>query len=165
MTSAKPAVVIDTNVAVVSNGEAGQAGLVCIRTCISKLVEVRENHRVLLDDKGLILTEYRRNLHLSGQPGAGDAFFKWLFENQANVENCLKVPVATHCERGFRDFPDEPALSGFDADDRKFVAIALASGLSAQVFNASDTDWWDFRYELERCGVTVVFLCPELMGP
>lgn len=151
MTAVKPAVVIDTNVAVVSNGGAVQAGLQCQRTCISKLAEVRENHYVLLDDSGLILAEYRRNLRSSGQPGAGDAFFKWLFENQANEEHCLKISVATHCERGFREFPDEPALKGFDFDDRKFVAVALGSGLSADVINASDRDWWEFRYHLAGC--------------
>ena len=165
MTIAKPAVVIDTNVAVVSNGGAVQASLLCQRTCISKLAEVREDHCVLLDNNGLILAEYRRNLRSSGQPGAGDAFFKWLFENQANEEHCLKISVATHCERGYRDFPVEPALKGFDFDDRKFVAVALGSGLSPNVFNASDRDWWDFRHHLEACGVEVVFLCPELMVP
>ena len=164
MSTIKPSVVIDTNVAVVSNGQTPQAGPECQRTCIAELLKVRENRRVLLDDESLILSEYRNNLRLSGQPGAGDAFFKWLYENQANVENCLRVRVTSHGTRGFLEFPDKPGLSGFDLDDRKFVAVALASGLSPPVLNASDTDWWHFRDELDNCGVKVLFLCPELMS-
>ena len=86
MTKEKSAVIVDTNVAVVSNGETEQAELECQLRCISKLVECRTDHRVLLDDHGLILREYRNNLRSSGQPGVGDAFFKWLFENQGNIQ-------------------------------------------------------------------------------
>ena len=123
-----------------------------------------EEHRVLLDDKNLILIEYRRNLHPSGQPGTGDAFFKWLFDNQANLEQCRRVAVTLDPDREFEEFPDDPALTSFDRNDRKFVAVALASGTEPKVLNASDTDWWDYRGELHRHGIVVVFLCPELMS-
>lgn len=66
-------------------------------------------------------------------------------------------------DRGFREFPDDPELAGFDWDDRKFVAVALAVGADPAILNASDTDWWLGREGLERHGVQVVFLCPELM--
>ena len=164
MIGAKTAVVIDTNVAVVANGEAEQARVECQRTCIAKLVEVMSGCRILLDNRGLMLAEYRKNLRQSGQPGTGDAFFKWLHDNQANVRYCLKIAVAMHGGRGFEEFPDDPALAGFDVDDRKFVAVSLASGLSPVLFNASDTDWWQFRDELALHGVLVFFLCPELMS-
>lgn len=163
MTKVKSAVIVDTNVAVVSNGETEQASLECQRRCISKLVECRTDHRVLLDDHGLILAEYRNNLRSSGQPGTGDAFFKWLFENQGNTQICVKVAIEFHCVRGFASFPDDPVLANFDADDRKFVAVALESGFSPPVINASDRDWWEVRDDLERWGVRVMFLCPELM--
>ena len=65
--------------------------------------------------------------------------------------------------RGFEEFPDSARLSSFDRSDRKFVAVALASGSSPKVLNAADTDWWDHRQALEENGVDVVFLCPELM--
>ena len=163
MTSSQTEVVIDTNVAVVANGKTEQAGPGCILNCIVRLRQVQNESRVLLDDKNLILTEYRNLLSFSGQPGLGDAFFKWLFDNQANPEHCRRIAVNLQADRGFEEFPDDPSLSGFDQDDRKFVAVAVASGTGPTILNASDTDWWDYRHELRRYGVEVDFLCPELM--
>ncbi len=163
MSTSKTEVVIDTNVAVVANGKADQAGPSCRLNCIVRLRQIQVECRILLDDKNLILTEYRNLLSFSGQPGLGDAFFKWLFDNQANPEHCRRIAVNLHADRGFEEFPDDPSLSRFDQDDRKFVAIVLASGTDPKVLNASDTDWWDYRHELRPHGVQVDFLCPELM--
>lgn len=124
---------------------------------------MQDRHRVLLDDKHLILAEYRKNLSPSGQPGPGDAFFKLIFENQSNPDYCRKVAVNLHPDRGLEEFPTDPRLGPFDHDDRKFVAVALASETEPQVLNASDTDWWHYRQELLRHGVGVIFLCPEIM--
>ena len=159
----KREIVVDTNVAIVANCGTPQANPSCVSACIARLRQVRSECRVLLDNRGLILSEYRKNLSPSGQPGTGDAFFKWLNDNQANSEYCIRVPVNTDQDRGFEEFPDDPALSTFDPDDRKFVAVALASGTRPEVLNASDTDWWCYRNELQHHGIEVVFLCPELM--
>ena len=156
-------VVMDTNVAVVANHRTPQASLNCITECIARLSHIINGNRVLLDDGGLILREYRNNLSPSGQPGAGDYFFKWLFENQANPEHCRKVKLSPDAVLGFEEFPDDQKLSSFDPDDRKFVAVALASRSSPEVLNASDTDWWIYRNELKHHGLEIVFLCPDLM--
>ena len=159
------AVVMDTNVAVVANAKTPQAGLDCVSACISTLIEARDRHRVLLDDQGMILEEYRRRLSPSGQPGPGDAFFKWLWDNHWNADHCRHVPVTpVPGQRSFEEFPDDPDLATFDRSDRKFVAVALASGEQPPILNASDTDWWNHRQALSRHGVEVRFLCPELMG-
>ena len=81
----KAEVVVDTNVPLVANGKADQAGLKCEDACVRKLIQVQAGRRTLLDDKWLIIEEYRRNLSHAGHPGVGDAFFKWLWENQANL--------------------------------------------------------------------------------
>ena len=154
---------MDTNVAVVANGQHGQAGPSCRRNCVDALRRIQNDCLVLLDDKRLILDEYRKNLSPSGQPGLGDAFFKLLHDNQSNPEFCRTVAVNLHLDRGFEEFPADPRLSSFDDDDRKFVAVARASGTNPEVLNASDTDWWQYRQELSEHGVRVVFLCPELM--
>ena len=156
-------IVLDTNVAVVANGKTKQAGRTCIDRCIDQLVNIRDRYCIILDDGDLILHEYGKNLSPSGQPGPGDAFFKWLFENLYNSEYCRKVPLRPHSGREFEEFPSDPALSSFDNDDRKFVAVVLASGSGPEVLNATDTDWWQYRKELSKHGVKVVFLCPELM--
>lgn len=161
----RAAVVVDTNVAVVANGKTSQAGIDCISACITELGEIRAHRRVFVDHDGLILEEYRRHLSPSGQPGPGDAFFKWLWDNQGNLRHCKPVEITPLDGNGqsFAEFPDDPALAGFDRDDRKFVATALASGGHPPILNASDTDWWNYRVALSRHGVKVRFLCPELM--
>ncbi len=165
MSVEKTAVVVDTNVAVVANGEAEQADQMCVSTCIDKLKQiVAEEYLLLLDNKYLIFEEYRDNLSLSGQPGFGDFFMLWVWESQANERLCRTVPVTPHEARGFEEFPDDPDLASFDRGDRKFVAVALASGGKPQVLNASDRrSWWHHREPLQRHGVDVVFLCPALM--
>ena len=156
-------VVMDTNVAVVANGAAEQAGPDCVDACIEALAYVRKARRVVLDDQRHILDEYRRNLSPSGQPGVGDAFFKWLWENQANERHCVTVAVTPDPVRRYREFPEDPKLANFDPDDRKFVAVARTAGTDPPILNASDTDWWHHREALQSCGIRVEFLCPELM--
>ena len=163
MSRSKTEVVMDTNVAVVANGKTGQADKDCILQCIARLRHIQEECLLLLDDKNRIIDEYRNNLNPSGQPGPGDAFFLWLWRNQANQEYCRKIVVTSHEDRGFEEFPDEPNLRDFDQDDRKFVAVTLASGTGPKVLNASDTDWWHHRQALQQHGVEIVFLCPDLM--
>lgn len=161
----KAARVMDTNVAIVANGKSPQAGDQCMGTCIRTLLELQQQHRVLLDELGLILEEYRRHLSPSGQPGAGDVFFKWLWSNQSNPEHCRQIALtpAKGGRRQFEEIPDDPELAAFDSSDQKFVAVAIASGEKASIFNAADSDWWHHREVLSRHGVEVQFLCPELM--
>lgn len=154
---------MDTNVAVVANGAAEQAGPDCVAACITALETIRAERRLVLDLLGAIVDEYRNNLHPSGQPGPGDAFFKWLWANQANESRCVAVAVTPDPERGYREFPDDPNLAGFDRSDRKFVAVARAVGTNPPIVNAADTDWWHDREALQHHGVRVDFLCPDLM--
>jgi hypothetical protein len=160
----KLAVVIDTNVPVVANGKHDKAGPKCEHACVEALRAARRQ-LILLDESYLILAEYRRNLAGSGQPGLGDAFFKWLWNNQANPDHCRLVAITPVGGSAFDyiEFPNDSDLVGFDQNDRKFAAVALASNMSPTILNASDRDWWNFRECLARNGVKVKFLCPELM--
>jgi hypothetical protein len=159
------AVVVDTNVAVVANGRAEQASLDCRQACLDELKKIKEREMVVLDDAMHILKEYMDNLSLSGQPGLGDAFFKWVWDNQANTTRCEMVHVTPKSDRedDFEKFPKDPALAGFDPSDRKFVAVARASHHKPRVLNAVDTDWWIFRTPLKKHKVRVRLLCPEHM--
>jgi hypothetical protein len=145
--------VIDTNVLVVANGKAEQAGLDCIVACVNALEHVKKRGRLVLDESMLIFDEYQRYCSFSGQPGVGDAFFRWVFNNRYNNRRCEQVrltPIADPL-REFEEFPDEAALLSFDPSDRKFVAVALASQHSPSVLNAVDSDWWDWGM-IESCG-------------
>lgn len=159
------AVVIDTNVLAVANGKAHQAGLLCVSSCTGALRAARTDRMVVLDSLGLILLEYFRNAHRSGQPGAGDAFAKWLNDHQRDPRRCEIVEVTPRGRDSgdFEEFPDDPELRAFDRSDRKFVATARASLHHPRIQNATDTDWWQFRDTLHRHDVTIEFLCPELM--
>jgi hypothetical protein len=161
----KRLVLVDTNVALVANGKSAKAGYTCINTCIVELLKTRSKRRVVLDDHGFILREYIKHLSFSGQPGPGDAFFKWLWDNQGNPRYCLQVAITPTNRTGqdFAEFPNDIELNGFDRTDRKFVAAAAASGGHPHILNASDTDWWQYRDALKRHGIEIRFLCRELM--
>ena len=118
-----------------------------------------------MDDNYLIFDEYRRHLSHSGQPGVGDAFFKWLWDNQANPRYCRQITITPleSDHTNFEEFPDDPELASFDRSDRKFVAVALASREFPMILNASDNDWWEHREAFARHKVNVQFLCPNLM--
>ena len=158
-------VIVDTNVPVAANGRAEHAGLDCQYACIQELIEIQRRGRVLVDESGLIFNEYIRHLSFRGQPGVGDAFFKWLWDRQGDLDVCIKVDIRFDGvdESTFPDFPEDEQLEGFDLSDRKFVAVAIASGENPPILNATDTDWWIFREALENNGVTIQFLCPEQM--
>jgi hypothetical protein len=87
-------------------------------------------------------------------------FFRWLWANQANESVCEIVTVTPNGDRGFDEFPTTESLEKFDASDRKFVAVALASGSDPDVLNAVDSDWAEHYVELKSAGLKVVFLCP-----
>lgn len=158
------AVVIDVNVPIVANFGHEQANLECIQACTQALTAAR-NQLVLVDDAQRILSAYRKYLSHSGQPGLGDAFFKWLWQNQANKEHCVQITVTPVGNSGtnFAEYPTDPELAIFDPNDRIFVAVAKASRLDAEILNASDTDWWQARKAFVRNGVRLRFLCEDLM--
>ena len=154
--------VVDTNVGVVANGAAPQADEECRDVCIGALERVRRN-RILLDEELRILGEYLQRLNLAGQPGPGDAFLKWVFEVQADTRHCERIEITPRegAEDDFEEFPQDESLKGFDPADRKFVAVALASGRHPLVLNAVDSDWGHYHSSLKRHGVQVEFLCPQ----
>ncbi len=156
------AYVVDTNVAVVASGRSVQAGLGCISACIDALEEIVNNGVLIVDDGGRILREYMDHLSLSGQPGPGDAFLKWVWSVQA-TERVIKTEITPQGldDDDFSEFPSDPALETFDRSDRKYVAVALSSKQNPEVLNAVDSDWWILREALKKHGIRLVFLCPE----
>jgi hypothetical protein len=156
--------VIDTNVLMVADGRADQADPDCVLACVDALQEAKERGLTLIDADYLILDEYRRGVGL-GSRRAGGVFLKWLWDNQANQKRCLRVSLTPRGPDGdFAEFPADPALQTFDPDDRKFVAVAVSSGLAPPILNASDTDWWHHREALARNAVILRFLCEDLMS-
>lgn len=157
-------VVVDTNVPKVANGQEGspQASPRCVRTCISRIRRIMYGEdKLVLDENGLILREYRRNLHSSGQPGAGDAFLGWILRTGAAMCESVPITLVDGLEIEFDEFPDDPALKRFDEDDRKFIAVARAHPENPSILQAVDSKWLNFRDALHKNGVRVEDLCPE----
>ena len=154
-------VVVDTNVLIVANNNAPQASPDCIVSCINKLVDIKESMIISVDSSYRIFNEYMDYNSFSGQPGMGDVFFKWLWNNQANIKHCEQVPITLSDDGlSFEEFPDDPALAAFDPSDRKFVAVANASQYNPNILNAVDSDWWNFNAQLESHGINIEILCP-----
>jgi hypothetical protein len=150
--------VVDTNVAASANATNPEA-LACAAACATALNRLVAEGRIVIDDAWEILGEYGRNLSPSGQPGPGDAFYRWVLTNQANPHRLRFVHVTPHPSRGYEAFPD--ALDAFDPDDRIFVAVALVAGPNTEMWCALDTDWWHHRGALGASDVNLVLLCPE----
>ena len=156
------AVIVDTNVAVVANGQSPQASSSCIDTCINRLEGiVRGEEKLVLDNGWIILGEYLRNLRSTGEPGAGDSFLRWILMNKDDRCDLIHITPVAGSENEFEEFPDDPALAGFDPDDRKFIAVACAHPERPPILQAVDSQWWDFHDTLRRNGIIVEFICED----
>lgn len=157
------AVVIDTNVIAAANEEAEHAGPPCVLSCIEALEAARQAV-VVIDDGSLCFDEYFRHADRSGQPRVGDAFARWLWENQ-HGRHCERVTITPKAvgSEDFVEFPRDRELQDFHRKDRKFVAIALKSKRKPTILNATDSGWWRFRIALGKIGIRLKHLCPELL--
>lgn len=150
---------VDTNVAIVANGKSEQAEDSLVEKCIDAILNLTKNGGLVLDDEGRIFDEYRANLSLSGQPGTGDAFIKWVYDHQWNEGKCERrsITCLDESEQLFEEFPRGNALKGFDRSDRKFVATANA-GEKRPILQAVDFKWWGWKDALAEVGIAVIFL-------
>ena len=103
MTAPTNPCVIDTNVPLTANGGEDPK---CRLACVGALAALMRSGRLVIDDKFLILNEYKRKLSPSGQPGVGDRFLKWALTNQSNPERCERVELTPS-----RREPSSSALS------------------------------------------------------
>ena len=158
-------VVIETNVIATANELADQADAECVIACIDALRTAQQKRKIVIDSSQLLFLEYFKYANRSGQPRTGDAFMKWLWDNQANTKRVERVGITSRADDpdNFNEFPSDPGLNQFDRADRKFVAVALSSKRNPKILNATDSDWRDFHDQLKANGVSVQFLCPQMM--
>lgn len=156
------AVIVDTNVAVVANGQSPQASPNCVDTCINQLERIiRGEEKLILDNRWIILSEYMRNLRSSGEPGAGDRFLLWLLRNKDTQCDLVSITPIDNSENDFEEFPSDPELDGFDPADRKFIAVACAHSARPPILQAVDSEWLNFHDVFRQNGVTVKFICED----
>ena len=153
-------VVVDTNVAITANRREGGT-YACANACAQKLMEIRDQGQLVLDQQGEILSEYKAYLNYSGTPGLGDAFFKWFFNNRGRSDLCYEVSITPieHKWRRYREFPQDDALASFDKADQKFVAVSQSHPAKPQIIQARDHKWLGWERDLAVHGTSVLFLC------
>ena len=157
--ASRTAKIVDTNVCVVSNRQGGT--LTCASLCARELNDIVRGGILVVDYAGLVFTEYRKRLSFSGQPGAGDIFFKWFVDNRYNPTRVCQITLIPHQTRhgDFEIFPDDEALATFDFADRVYVALALSHAEHPPILNAVDSDYWHHKESLTKSGVNVVHVC------
>lgn len=156
--------VVDTNVAIVANSRDDTYNVECQIACVEKIRTIcaTTRHRVVLDDIGEILDEYRTYLNASGQPGVGDFFYRHLINFRGNHKRVVEASLAKDAATGqYVDFPSSADLANFDLEDRKFVAVANVTG--ATIVNAVDSDYSEFKDALKAAGIKIKELCPQCL--
>lgn len=153
-------VVIDTNVAIAANGRNTHACLRCQLACVEFLEELtapKSKKVIFLDESDLLLTEYKPHLNFNGQPGVGDAFYKFLHDNKYHGKRLQLVSITKNddADLGFDELP----INQVDPSDRKILAIALVG--RARIVNALDTDWDEQSEFVAELGLNIQQLCPE----
>jgi hypothetical protein len=157
--------VVDTNVPKTANRAIDPAAIPddltgCVLTCIEAVEYVVKRGGLVMDAGNEIFDEYRRQLSMSGQPGVGDRFMKWVHDNRWKLPAKDRV-IITKDGDGYKEFPDHNGLSNFDPSDRKFVAVAHAHWEKPPILEATDSKWWGWKDALAEVGITVQFVCPD----
>lgn len=156
--------IVDTNVAVVANSRDDEYPVECQISCIEYIQTIcgTTKHRIVLDDIGDILEEYRKHLSASGQPGVGDLFYRHLINFRGNHKRVVEVTLPKCTTTGeYVDFPDHVDLSGFDLADRKFVAAARVS--KGKILNAVDSDYSECKAAFNAVSIKIIELCPKCL--
>ncbi len=154
---------VDTNVAKTANlatqPETG-VPLDCIAKCVEAIEHVTQNRGLVMDANDEIFNEYRQQLSMSGQPGVGDAFMKWVHDNRWSLPEVDRIQITPQGD-SYVEFPEHEDLVDFDLSDRKFVAVANAHPNKPPILQATDSKWWSWKDALAQVGIQVNFLCPE----
>jgi len=156
------AIVIDTNVLLVADGQGRQMSDGCRIECEDRLRRVQMEEQVVLDFRWLILSEYQNKLDANRQPTPGSAFVKWVLQRNAMPQHVSWVSITpTNTEETrFVEFPPDSALEAeFDPDDRKFIAAANAHTEKPPVLESADSKWLRWEPKLEVHGIRLEILC------
>ena len=156
---------VDTNVPISANlatkpDQNSDVPDTCVLECIRQIQGITKNGGLVVDDAGELFSEYINNLSLSGHPGVGDTFAKWVHDNQWNTDKVTRITITKNGD-SYDEFPDHDGLINFDNSDRKFIAVANAHPANPPVLQATDSKWWGWKNALKEAGITVQFLCAD----
>ncbi len=157
--------VVDTNVPKVANlatqpDPGSDFPDTCVEACLEAVDHVVRTRGLILDAGDEIYYEYMGQLSLSGQPGLGDRFMKWVHDNRWSFDESQRVPITSSGD-SYDQFPPHDGLDNFDRSDRKFVAVSNGHPDKPPILQATDSKWWGWKDALEECEIEVEFLCPD----
>jgi hypothetical protein len=157
--------VVDTNVPKTANRAIMPATIPdeevhCVQACVEAIEHIVTKGGLVIDAGDCIFEEYRRQLSISGHPGLGDGFMKWVHDNRWKLPEEDRVIISKEGDT-YLEFPNDAALSNFDRSDRKFVAVANKHPAKPPILEATDSKWWIHQAALEEAGIKVLFLCPD----
>lgn len=158
--------VVDTNIPINANlakdPESIPGELIfCVYNCILAIDHVIKNRSLVIDSGDEIYNEYRNKLSLSGQPGTGDKFMKWVHDNRWMFVKENRVSISPDGDDSYIEFPGHQGLDNFDISDRKFVAVSNGHPKKPVILQSTDSKWWGWKEALAEVGIKVQFLCPE----
>lgn len=156
---------VDTNVAKTANlatqpDAASDVPDECVLACIEAMEHVKNKNGLVIDAGDEIYDEYHRQLSMSGQPGMGDRFMKWVHDNRFKLPDSQRVEI-TKKDESYNEFPTHDGLTNFDNSDRKFVAVSNAHPDKPTILQATDSKWWGWKDALGQCGITIQFMCAD----
>lgn len=152
-----PVVVIDTNVWAVAEGMHDGASDQCVGSCLALLQRISDGVVLAVDADDQILAEYLGTLSAATTSGLAVKLANRLWRTRHNADHCKPVAITPTDSGSFVEVPS--TLRNFDQDDQKFLAVAVAEGSTAPVFQALDAEWWERRVDLAAGGLDVQFLC------
>ena len=156
------AVVIDTNVLLLADGQGKHMSDDCRIACEARLRAVQAGEQTVLDDRWFILGEYRHKLDPNRSPTPGSAFIKWLLQRQGMPQHVSWVSITpSNAEQTkFAEFPPDAGLEeAFDPADRKFVAAAHAHAEKPPILESADSKWLGWEANLAAHGIHLEILC------
>ena len=157
------AVVIDTNILLVADGQANHMSPACRIECLNRLEHARDHEQVVLDHQRMVLDEYSNKLNPSKRPPSpGGAFLKWLLVNQCNPRHTAMVSLTPldGAKTRFAEFPPDAALeAAFDPSGRKFVSAAYVHPQKPPILESADSKWLGWEAALQVHGIRLEVLC------
>jgi hypothetical protein len=156
----QPCVVIDTNVWAIAEGMHQDASDQCVAACLALLRQVAGGLLLAVDDGDEVLTECISVLQTAKTSGFAKKLITRIWHTRWDAKVCKRVPITACAEPppSYDEIP--PSLHNFDADDQKFLAVALCEGNKPLLFAGLDGEWWDRQADLQLADLNVQFVCP-----
>lgn len=162
----KPVYIMDTNVAKIADfDDSPQASPECQQACVQFVEDIirYDKHRLLIDAKWLIMTEYRNVIKKKG--GIGEQLIRWVSKHMGDENLCMMLNI-TPQNGTFTEYPDDTRLIGFDPSDKKWIALARAymhhhpHHPAPPIAQAGDIiKWRDFESVFGEYGIIILWMC------